>query len=499
MKAFVRQFIMTPSTVRWLEILYVFERKNIVSTKELAKLTDSSIRTIINDISQLKERFAGTITIHSTQNGYSFKKNDSLSYQQIKQNLILNEPLLILLEALFLGELLSFSEWALKLHTSESSLLRQLKKMEKILVPFCITLNYSPISFHGNEIDIRKFFHVLYYESDLTPHTIQPTKAVQKIVLDFFQSEDGKIKNRNSFWSLCYWLYISLERHKINQKIYIPQDLKNILLKDPSFTSIHTLNDRLTDAFLLELPESELMYLYSLILCERNLDSPLVELNFIERNNHWPSLYKFTEDFCTHMEIPSDQLSPAVIFFQSFFLSEKLKNLLSPTYNLVIWEIEEHVTKYYSLEFAKIKMFVEKNKLKLQGNMLKELSIKLCLFFESVQLIYGHQPRRIAFLIEGDSHLQQHIKAFVTHHFSRYHFVSFPDSNSFSVSYIKDHDINLIVTNYMDYTEEYINDIDYLLMQTFPDASDWNNLIQKLNPKILRTLSLSNTLDTKES
>ncbi|EAC5443467.1 M protein trans-acting positive regulator, partial [Listeria monocytogenes] len=55
------------------------------------------------------------------------------------------------------------------------------------------------------------------------------------------------------------------------------------------------------------------------------------------------------------------------------------------------------------------------------------------------------------------------------------------DSNELSQAYLEKNQIDLIVTNYTEYITEYAQNIDYLLLKTFPDDYDWEALEAKLN------------------
>jgi hypothetical protein len=48
------------------------------------------------------------------------------------------------------------------------------------------------------------------------------------------------------------------------------------------------------------------------------------------------------------------------------------------------------------------------------------------------------------------------------------------------------------VTNYAEYLEEYILDVECLLIKSIPDADDWNNFLKIINPKIIHNFALRN-------
>ena len=92
-----------------------------------------------------------------------------------------NEPLFHIIEGIFQRQIKEIGEWADQLHFSESSLLRYFKMVENELARYRLTLSLKKVDFIGKEIDIRSFFHDFYYESEITPHTVLPSIAIQSI------------------------------------------------------------------------------------------------------------------------------------------------------------------------------------------------------------------------------------------------------------------------------------------------------------------------------
>ena len=72
MKNFQLNFITNKETVRWLKILHTFERIPTRSVKELAQFTKSTSRTIIADITGIRQYFQQSILIENTSSGYLF-------------------------------------------------------------------------------------------------------------------------------------------------------------------------------------------------------------------------------------------------------------------------------------------------------------------------------------------------------------------------------------------------------------------------------------------
>ena len=107
MKDFQLRFITNKETIRWLKILNAFERSANQSTKELALLTASSSRTIVADITEIRERFADTFYIEATPFGYNTFKPNAVAYLERKRALLTDEPLFKMIEGIFYHEIKS--------------------------------------------------------------------------------------------------------------------------------------------------------------------------------------------------------------------------------------------------------------------------------------------------------------------------------------------------------------------------------------------------------
>ncbi len=74
MKTFQLKFMKNNSLVRWLKLLDKFEKKTTCTLGELSKVTNSSSRTLISDIANIRNYFHGTIEISSSKVGFFLKR-----------------------------------------------------------------------------------------------------------------------------------------------------------------------------------------------------------------------------------------------------------------------------------------------------------------------------------------------------------------------------------------------------------------------------------------
>lgn len=93
MRNFQNNFITNTATIRWLKILMAFEKNHHCSTVGLAKTSGSTTRTIMTDITNLKEHFGDCLMIDSSHKGYFFSIKNSSDYLTKKRALIADEIL----------------------------------------------------------------------------------------------------------------------------------------------------------------------------------------------------------------------------------------------------------------------------------------------------------------------------------------------------------------------------------------------------------------------
>lgn len=82
MKTFQLKFMKNNSLIRWLKLLDKFEKKPSCTLGELSKVTNSSNRTLISDIANIRKFFYGTIEISSSKVGYFFEEIDREAYRK---------------------------------------------------------------------------------------------------------------------------------------------------------------------------------------------------------------------------------------------------------------------------------------------------------------------------------------------------------------------------------------------------------------------------------
>lgn len=498
MKEFQLKFIINKHTVRSLKILNALQRNSYLSLNELAEETSSSDRTILTDIQRMREYFSTTIDLKSTNFGYNLKILSSEDYIEKKKALLNEEPLFKILESIFFNDCFSLSEWSESLYTTESTLNKQLLSIQKILAEYQIVLSRSPINFIGNEINIRKFFHDFYYESDITPHTVLPSSVIQDLSSKLIQNSFFNEYSSISYTEFNYIIFITFQRiatgNRINDFPSSPRSMNNdlLVLKKKAEQSIVKLMAE--EYFNISLPEAEVSYLYIQLITRRSLISVTSEKAFIDNFDFCEYSKRSAIAYSKKILIPDNEINKSSIFFESFFLSVKIKQLIAPILNQNLSDVTNYVKKLFPEQYSTTYDFISTNLSEpfgLSERNTNDISANLVLLTDSMNNFYWGQKHNIAILLEGNRYITENIRASAQRYLGKHCSLYFPDATKISQEYFSKNKINLIVTNYSDYLTNFNYDIDIILFEMIPTKKDWSNLFKILNPSLVRKLKLT--------
>lgn len=493
LKNFQLSFVTSKSTVRWLQILSEFEKNEICSASQLAEVTTSTTRTIGKDISQINEYFCGLILITSTNQGYSFELFDYSQYEKKKASLLANEPLFILLENIFIGELKTIDEWADCLFLSKSTLSKYLQRIHEQLARFDLQLALDPVNIVGEEADIRNFFCTFFYETDSTPHTVFPPAAVQQAVTEIGRMFDKNSYHTVSFSQYTYLLYISLERFMQGKTVQINAELYHALRHSIQLMHFQRINGVIEKYFQCRLTNDELIFLFVSIITNKKLQNVIVEQKFCLSYNHWTEIRTLTNDFYQMLKVSSKKPKEDQILIESFFTSAKLKECLSTSANRNIYDVNAFIKKTFPKEFAAYREFLENSREYhnlYSEEYLTDFCANLVIYIESVRERHWFPRKNIAFIFEGNNNIVQYIEGWSNRYFSRSHQVFYPDSGEVNAQYLEQNTIDLLVTNYAEHATEFRDIVECIVFKTIPSSSDWNRLLERINPNVTRQFAL---------
>lgn len=494
MKTFQLKFMKNRSLVRWLQMLSEFEKNPTCTLGELAAVTKSSTRAIISDIANIRTYFHGSIEIHAAKFGYVFEEINHESYLRKKQTMVKDEPIFLIFESIFFNELQSLTDWSFSLNISEQALLNYLKKIDGFLKPFNLQFATNPVTLVGAEIDIRKFFCLFYYESDININTLFPSIIVQEAIMEITELLKASPLQTSSFSYFAYILYISIERSKRGFLARPSSELTELIKNDPLLAQYEELNQIIHRYFNYKLPFSEAIYVFTCIICRRKINNPSCK-EFCRSYNHWPEIKQLVTDFYAENRGNSLDEQKDLLWLESFFIVVKLRELLSSTMNINIDDLNQFVKEKFVKEYQKNYAFLTTHPLtkKMYAlDSLDDVCASLTMYMEAIKEENWGSLRTIAVIFEGNEYVCEYAESILRRYLSAYHTMYYPNSSELSQEYLKEKKIDLLITNYSEYATEYLLDVESVLLKPIPDAADWNRLLNKINTRILRLVVLDN-------
>lgn len=474
--------------IRWFKILIALERTSSSSATELAALLQTTNRTIISDIKEIKTYFNEIITIDSSKKGYHFELHDKIAYMNQKKKLLEYEPILIILSDLFYGKILSISEWANQFFLTEQTLRNHLKKLNPILTHYQLKLTYPILELEGKEINIRNFFLAIFYEEDTLPHYVFPPDTFNNIINNISHTDFEHFHLNVPRFRFSYLLFISYQRIVQRHPLQLDEEIIQILSNSHLNNTMKQINTSFKLLTSISLTPSDLSYIF-LMIVDSNSYNDILNLTPIPTDsNNLPTVLPMILEFCEKMKIyPDDE---TVEFIRSFFYLNYLKNKTSITCLFLPTSIIHYYKKNYKEELKLMADFITKytNLLRLDNS--AQFEYTLLLF--SMRLVYKLKQKnyKIAFLFEGSIEatvlLEDLTKAYIpSNHTIYFLHADTPLDDLITLS------IDLVVTNFSEYITYIPEGIDYLLFNYHATAADWNKLIKYIDPRLHSKYSIS--------
>lgn len=202
---------------RWLQLLALLEESLILSGKEIAQELATTRRTLITDVSELNDQFARTMKISGDEHGYRLCLFNPNQYYQKKSQLLEKEPLFFLVKGILFGKQQPTKAWTQSLGVNVTTFHRCKKQLTHCLEHYQLRLTKNgPIAILGEEINIRRFYYDLYYETQFLPPVLSDSqKILEKKMWDRpihcpWQLNGPKRKG---------WQAISQQRQRTGQKL----------------------------------------------------------------------------------------------------------------------------------------------------------------------------------------------------------------------------------------------------------------------------------------
>lgn len=213
----MRELLDAP-TQRRLHILeQLNEVSDWISSNDLAKENNASLRTINNDISYLKDNWHPRLLIEtSKKNGVRLRTQPSSHIELIYSYVLKNSDAFRLLESVFFDTTLSIEKWGERLFISESSLYRITNSISSSLEKYGLYLEKKPCRIIGvNEFSVRYFYTSFFREAYSV--TEWPFKSNKKNAIKLVQNMIDQLKldlsfDENEILHVSHILNVSLIR-----------------------------------------------------------------------------------------------------------------------------------------------------------------------------------------------------------------------------------------------------------------------------------------------
>ena len=150
---------------RQLELMeYLVTSHEWIHLKSLAEKFLCTERILKQDLAELRDIFP-QVTIHSSTNGIRSQFSKEASIEDIYRHFLINSQTFSLLEYIFFHEGENISEVSNAFYTTPANLYRIVSKIVKESNPhYQFSIQLTPLSITGNEIDIRYFYAQYFSE-----------------------------------------------------------------------------------------------------------------------------------------------------------------------------------------------------------------------------------------------------------------------------------------------------------------------------------------------
>lgn len=479
--AFISNRVMS----RLFKLLSIIERNRFFTIGELAEKIQVTERTIANDLKYMRDYFSESITLSSGNSGFLFEVTKPSIYQKRKQQLLENECLFEIIGNIFYGKLYRVDELADYYHYSESAFRRMLSHSNAILKSYGLQWVSNPLTIHGDEASLRKFFKDFYYEGTETEYTILPDPALHELILKKLHGKLGnyRIGSGTSPESHYYTYFIAFKRASLGYTISLPEELINLAYTGADFSLLYSLKEDFKELYGIEYPKEEFAWIYLMMIVERTVDREDQEQLFYDHFHMGKESAFLTEKFLQMHELSELSYPIITTFMRAFFLSRKMNHLIAPVLNKEMTDVKEAVihsdyqTYLKNLQFLEEQVPISFS----SSNYLEDICVSLTVYSELILDLYS-PAKTIYFLLEGDHFLCQYIRTRAIQQFGLKHHIIFLPLQSLTSENLQQDKVDLVVTNYSRYVSDYVIETEYVLLKEVPDDQDWQQLEKKIDP-----------------
>lgn len=222
MDGMMKKIITEKDLLRQILLLEQLANHKMITAKQLAKLIDTTERTVFSDLTYIRQQLPNGWQIEAASSGFALTHDGPLLMSQLWETFFPQSIGVSLMKALLFSSELRTQDILSQTGTSYETLRRHVTKLNKSLTDFSLRIRITNrmIRFEGSEINIRVFFHRLllpythnnYFFEEYTIHESHYYHFLDRLAKAKLQIEVEQI------YGTC-WFFINTIRIKANCRI----------------------------------------------------------------------------------------------------------------------------------------------------------------------------------------------------------------------------------------------------------------------------------------
>lgn len=222
MDGMMKKIITEKDLLRQILLLEQLANHKMITAKQLAKLIDTTERTVFSDLTYIRQQLPDGWQIDAASSGFALTHDGPLLMSQLWETFFPQSIGVSLMKALLFSSELRTQDILNQTGTSYETLRRHVTKLNKSLTDFSLRIRITNrmIRFEGSEINIRVFFHRLllpythnnYFFEEYTIHESHYYHFLDRLAKAKLQIEVEQI------YGTC-WFFINTIRIKANCRI----------------------------------------------------------------------------------------------------------------------------------------------------------------------------------------------------------------------------------------------------------------------------------------
>lgn len=320
MLEFTHSLIHDKPVKRMIQILEILDNgQKLVPSKDIAEQLQCSIRTVSNDISQLKSDLPEHWDIISVKSkGYILIKPVTDSILPIINSYLDESIIYKIMLGLFNNKCYTLEKWSQNLFVNKLTLKKHIKEHRKMLKKSMLEIKLREIQLDGEELNIRHYYHALFYNTQKYTKQFLLPNILREEILNILRGYKVTV----DFEMLCVILSICINR--VSNKSYIKSEIKDV----PIYDSYQA--DCITEIILnferyysIKLPENEIkaLHVYLILAFATTNKQSEVTLEYLKefKNSDYHNYLKLINIFMEKHNIKKEKKEKLVAGLSSVF------------------------------------------------------------------------------------------------------------------------------------------------------------------------------------